>query len=273
MAKDYSDLEVYYGPPSTDPIEAQEEKIVTYVRESAVPKFAIVREEKLPPRPERSSRTICSFCGVRFTRTRISILIVLTLIIAGGVAAGVVASLASAKNSQSRKPSPAGGEASSDAASGASGSSSATTSTAPTTTTEPPVSLSTYIEVASPTQTLYRDCPSSNNTIYNALGSNVYQFRKICSRSFNQPKANVVNHVAKSLDDCIDLCVAYNIKNRTEIAAGGSSPCNSVCWRNRADDPDWPGQCFGSTIFNSTAGFQIKDETICDSGAWINQVV
>lgn len=270
MPKDYSDLEVYYGEPSTDLIEVQEEKIVTYIRESAVPKFAVIEDEKPQPKASRSSQTVCTFCGIRFTRLRISLLVVVTLIVAGGVAAGVIAGLASIRNSQPRKTSPS---ADTNPTSSSAGAPDQGSTSAPTSTTQPPVSLSTYIEVASPTQTLYRDCPSSNNTVYNALGSNAYQFRKICARSFNQPKANVVNQVAASLDDCIDLCVAYNIKNRTQIASGDSSPCNSVCWRNRADDPDWPGQCFGSTIFNSTAGFQIKEETICDSGAWINQVV
>lgn len=152
-----------------------------------------------------------------------------------------------------------------------SSSSDAASSTTPTPTTQEPPTLTTSTEVVGPTQTLYRDCPSSNNTIYNGAGSSLYQFRKICARSFKQPPVNVINQAVGSLNDCIDLCAAYNISNKTEIAAGKSSPCNSVCWRNNAKDPDWPGQCFGSTTFNSTAGFQIREEIICDSGAWINQ--
>ncbi len=291
MATGYSDLEVYYGEPSTAPIAVQEEKIVTHVTTySDNLKSSDLSPSKPPSRP-----AICSLCGVQFTRTRLALLILVLLVVAGGIAGGVVAGVVVNRNSQSRASAPAGDAASSSSTgvspgsssvpsssssvsssstsvpSSSSSESSSASSTTATSTTQKPGTLVTSTEVVSPTQTLYRDCPSSNNTVYNAFGSEAYQFRKICGRSFKQPPSNVVNQAVGSLNDCIDLCAAYNVSNKTEIAAGKSSPCNSVCWRNSAKDPDFPGQCFGSTIFNSSVGFQTRDEVICDSGAWINQ--
>lgn len=270
MAPGYSDLEVYHGPPSTAPIEVQEEKIVTQVTtDSKYRNSPDVADSKSPSR-----RFVCSFCGVPFTRTRVIILVIVLLVIVGGIVAGVVAGVVVSKNSHTRESSSPGNALSSSSpgmSSSSSSQSSSASSTTPTPSTQESVTIVTSTESVSPTQTLYRDCPSSNNTIYNAVGSSSYQFRKICERSFKQPPVNVVNQAVASLNDCIDLCAAYNVNNKTEIAAGKSSPCNSVCWRNSATDPDFPGQCFGSTIFNSTAGFQTRDEVICDSGAWINQ--
>ncbi|OAR02267.1 hypothetical protein LLEC1_03539 [Akanthomyces lecanii] len=263
MAPGYSDLEVYHGPPSTAPIEFQEEKIVTRVTNDSKNRSpSDVAGSKLPSR-----RAVCTLCGVPFTRTRVIILFIVLLVLVGGIVAGVVAGVVVSRNSHTRESSSSGEVV----ASSSSSQSSSTSSTTPTPSTQEPVRLVTSTESVSPTQTLYRDCPSSNNTIYNAVGSSTYQFRKICGRSFKQPPVNVVNQAVASLNDCIDLCAAFNVNNKTEIAAGKSSPCNSVCWRNSASDPDFPGQCFGSTIFNSTAGFQTRDEVICDSGAWINQ--
>lgn len=271
MAAGYSDLEVYHGLPSTAPIEVQEEKIVTRVTtDSKYRNSPSVADSNSPSR-----RGVCNFCGVPFTRTRVIILVIVLLVIVGGIVAGVVAGVVVSKNSHTRESSSPGNAVSSSSpgisSSSSSQSSSSASSTTPTPSTQESVTVVTWTESVSPTQTLYRDCPSSNNTIYNAVGSNSYQFRKICGRSFKQPPVNVVNQAVASLNDCIDLCAAYNVNNKTEIAAGKSSPCNSVCWRNSATDPDFPGQCFGSTIFNSTAGFQTRDEVICDSGAWINQ--
>ncbi|OAA77729.1 hypothetical protein LEL_04552 [Akanthomyces lecanii RCEF 1005] len=270
MAAGYSDLEVYRGPPSTAPIEVQEEKIVTQVTTDSRNQNSRLVADSKPP----SRRAVCSLCGVSFTRTRVIILVIVLLVIVGGIVAGVVAGVVVSRNSHTRESSSPGNDVSSSSpgiSSSSSNQSSSTSSTTPTPSTQESVTLVTSTESVSPTQTLYRDCPSSNNTIYNAVGSSSYQFRKICGRSFKQPPVNVVNQAVASLNDCIDLCAAYNVNNKTEIAAGKSSPCNSVCWRNSATDPDFPGQCFGSTIFNSTAGFQTRDEVICDSGAWINQ--
>ncbi|KAI8712315.1 hypothetical protein NCS52_01329300 [Fusarium sp. LHS14.1] len=142
------------------------------------------------------------------------------------------------------------------------------------TSTSTTASLSTRT-IIGPTQTLYRDCPSSTDTIYEAIGSSNYMFRKRCNVGFAGSPNNVVNIPATSLDDCIDKCATYNENNNTEIASRESNVCNSVCWRHRVTGDDWPGQCFGSTIQNSTSsGFPVDEDQIkCDSGAWINQEI
>lgn len=124
----------------------------------------------------------------------------------------------------------------------------------------------------SPTQTLYRDCPSSNDTIYDALSSPTFQFRKTCNGAYKWVKEAVVNKPVASLNDCVDLCASHNKNSAADINAGNASLCNAVCWRNSIHDPDWPGQCFGGTIVNTTDNkLPITDEVICDSAAWINQ--
>lgn len=270
MARDYSDLEVVHGPAADAPVVVQEEKIsyMTLYGASAHDWEAKARME--PPTPKRRT------CGVEWTRRNICLLVVGIVLLVGGVAGGVVGGLLlSRANQNASRPaskSPIGDTPSSSASTSASASAPASVSTLPSSTTAGGrATLTTSTEVVGPTQTLYRDCPSSNNTVYRGAGSDAFQFRVICGASYKQPHANVVNQKAASLRDCVDLCVAYNISNKTAIASGLSSPCNSVCWRNSATDPDWPGQCFGSTTLNSTAGFQYNDESICDSGAWINQ--
>ncbi len=181
------------------------------------------------------------------------------LVIAAAVGGAVGATQAAKSKPDKQKPSqeshPKASTSSADTAAGS------TLIPTPTTST-----------IIGPKQTLYRDCPSSNNTIYNAVGSVDFQFRKACGRSYKQPFANVINIKTESLDDCINLCATFNLRNKTEIANGKSTPCNSVCWVNGLDN-GLPGQCFGSVTYNSTSGFEYRDQDYCDSGAWINQKV
>jgi hypothetical protein len=153
----------------------------------------------------------------------------------------------------------------------------------PTPTTTPPASAQstadvTTTSVVGPSRTLLRDCPSANDTLYDVThGDNTMSFRKECSIAFvndgggNTFKGTVVN----SLNECIDLCAAYNINNKTQIADGSSRICNSVCWRNTFEKiNDLPGgMCFGFTSQNSSGTFTYKlpAETRCDSAALINQ--
>ncbi|KAK2592839.1 hypothetical protein QQS21_009442 [Conoideocrella luteorostrata] len=190
------------------------------------------------------------------------------LLLIAGLVAGVVGGVVGSKQHSKSE------DTSSSSSSSSSLSRSSSSTANPTSTSASSVSITTVTEAA-PTQTLYRDCPSSNYTVYLALGDSRNQFRKICSASFHHwSSAELVNKKTSSLNDCIDLCATYNKNNATEIAAGRGSICNSVCWRHKLDDPDWPGQCFGGVTQNSsTAGFSIQDELICDSAAWINQVI
>jgi hypothetical protein len=100
-------------------------------------------------------------------------------------------------------------------------------------------------------------------------------FRKICGLSYpNDLGSTVVNVATKSLNDCINLCAAYNVQIRADIKAGKAAVCNAVCWRNTFDNNEFPGQCFGYTSKRQAVGgegFAVQKEPICDSAAWVNQ--
>jgi hypothetical protein len=93
---------------------------------------------------------------------------------------------------------------------------------------------------------------------------------------------DAVSTVVASLDACIDLCAAYNVRNRTRIQAGEDSVCNSVCWRNTFDKTknDWEGgRCFGFLTQKVTSGgaaeegfrAKVPAEERCDSAALIGE--
>jgi len=96
-------------------------------------------------------------------------------------------------------------------------------------------------------------------------------FRKICANNYLSNNENVVNTPTESLNDCIALCDAYNVLNRTEIKSGTSNICNAVCWRSTIIGDDFPGQCFGTTTTNSSGAFVYTGDSKCDSAALINQ--
>ncbi|UNI21248.1 hypothetical protein JDV02_007255 [Purpureocillium takamizusanense] len=261
----YSDLEV--APDLTTPEAYHEEKIAHY-NNGTLPHAELSTEphhqhELASSQKPSHQRTICGLSRQKAFWLALVLAVVVLVAVVGGAVGGTQA--ARSKDNDSDKTN--NNNNTSDVPS---------SSTTPTARDQPTKTILTTTTQANPTQTLYRDCPSSNNTIYNALGSTAYQFRKFCNASFQWSAGaggrNVVNQRTSSLNDCIDLCVAFNVKNRTEIAAGTSNACNGVCWRNDIGDPDWPGQCFGATIQNSSeAGFPVTRETICDSGAWVNQ--
>jgi hypothetical protein len=122
--------------------------------------------------------------------------------------------------------------------------------------------------------TLYRDCPSTNNSLYSVqYSSTTYEFRKLCNMQLtnNVLKVNMVNQPASNLNDCINLCAAWNENNVTK--GNADQACSSVCWRyGFTDNDDLPGQCFGFASTNASSGaFNIQSDALCDSAAWINQ--
>lgn len=232
-------------------------------------------------------------CGLKPKKFYILLAVAVVLIVGAGVGGGVGGALASHSSS---KPESSNGSGLSATITSAS-SISTTIPTATTTSAEQIASVTTT-EVAGPTSTLYRDCPSSNNTLYSVtFGSDEYTYRKYCSMSLvddgttvvNEPTTNLNSYVSLTFllpilllskltylnvsHSCINLCAVYNLQNATEIASGDSQPCNAVCWRNGFVDDEFPGQCFGSTTQNSsTGGFNFdSDEIICDAAGWINQ--
>jgi hypothetical protein len=136
----------------------------------------------------------------------------------------------------------------------------------------------TTTKVMLPTKTLLRDCPSSNNSEYHPTASTPEKpmtFFKVCLRTWENslgPGVNAVNTPATSLNDCINLCAAYNIANQTQITNGTGNVCNSVCWRWGAPaDTYWPGQCYGFMTSNTTGAFNEVEDGWCDGARWTDQ--
>jgi hypothetical protein len=233
-------------------------------------------EQKAPPETSFPKRIICGLAARNFW---ILALIIAIIVIGAAVGGGVGGSLASKRSktasSLASSSSTAPVQSGSTSASPATASPTSTShSTGPITSTTNTPSLTTT-EVPEPTTTLLRDCPSSNNTLYSVDIGSVMTFRKICNLSYQNSLNTfaVVDAPTSSLDDCINLCAAYNVQNKTEIAAGESNVCNAVCWRNTFVNDDFPGQCFGYTTQNSSNAFIVNPEAKCDSAAWINQVI
>ncbi|KAH7324246.1 hypothetical protein B0I35DRAFT_475508 [Stachybotrys elegans] len=219
-------------------------------------------------------------CGVK-RRTFWVILGVALAIIIAAVAGGVAGALIS-RNGSSEGSSDQSTEA--DPSSDGSPSSTAPppflTTSGPLT-TEPATtstqSLSTTTVTLART-TLIRDCPSADGSLYDASyeDNEPLVFRKFCTAGLRHVLNGVdlINQPEQSLNDCINACVDYNIRNRTDIATGDNQPCNAVCWRSNeqlSNINQIPGQCFGYTTLNNSMGFQVTDEPLCDSAAWINQ--
>ncbi|KAF1940085.1 hypothetical protein EJ02DRAFT_350815 [Clathrospora elynae] len=222
-----------------------------------------------------------TICGLRKKTSWILIIVAIVVVAAavGGGVGGALASrsLRSSDNASSTAPQPSDARASAKDAS---------TSTTPSRTSSTPTKSVATTPIVGPTSTIQRDCPSSNDTLYSAtFGSSVMQFRKACSISFLN--ANGVGKsfgkITTSLDDCINLCAVFNVKNATEISQGTSTICNSVCWRNTFDkvNDSTGGQCFGFMTVNTTDPangggslfrYKMPAETVCDSAALINQV-
>ncbi|KAM0425758.1 hypothetical protein ACHAPT_009007 [Fusarium lateritium] len=248
MSRDYSDLQVV--PDRSYP------EVVQFDKDPA--NKIIAEQPQATPR-----RRICGLPPKWFW-----IALIAVVLITGAVVGGAVGGTQANKSSNDT-PSDSASTEPDQATTGSDKSTSEASKASPTT-----ASFSTRTLIG-PTQTLYRDCPSADDTIYEALGSSDYKFRKRCNVGITGSPNNVVNIPATSLDDCIDKCASYNEKNKTEIASRQSSICNSVCWRHRVKNDDLPGQCFGTTIQNSTSsGFPVDEDQIeCDSGAWINQEI
>ncbi|KAG6357059.1 hypothetical protein INS49_014936 [Diaporthe citri] len=152
---------------------------------------------------------------------------------------------------------------------------SSSASDAPTITSAQSTTSVTTTDVVGPSSTLYRDCPSSDKTLHDVtFGNDTYVFRKFCSTvlvSIRGENDNLVSTPSTNLNSCINECAKYNYKSASEIASGKSDACNTVCWWNNFNT-QYPGQCWGFTTQNSSAGeFQFETQLICDSAGWINE--
>ncbi|KAH8893046.1 hypothetical protein GQ53DRAFT_861449 [Thozetella sp. PMI_491] len=245
MAGHYSDLQVVYNPVPPEPL---------YPGRIAVGHYQSGLENKSREVKPTATATKERICGLR-SKVFWTAVILSTLTIVGAIAVGITQVLASHQrpHAEESTSTPLGNPVSG------------------TPTSSIPVSITTIVEIG-PTETLYRDCPSSNNTIYQSLGSAEFQFRKLCSVAFQSRANNVVSKKTASLSDCIDQCTAYNVENKSELATKQGSVCSSVCWINTLNNNN-PGQCFGSTTYNSSIGeLPLQpDHAECDSAIWINQ--
>jgi hypothetical protein len=232
---------------------------------SNAPEIDTMKEHHEAPASQKVQR----ICGIAAKTFWIVIAVIIVVIVAAAVGGGVGASASSKKH---RKASSASSTVLSSPQSFTAASSSS--QSADHITSSPTTTIAvTTTQVVGPSTTLLRDCPSSNNTIYDVtLGSSQkMSFRKICNASFLSNKVNAVNTASTDLNGCINLCAAFNIQNKTDIAAGTTSPCNAVCWRNTFINDDHPGICFGFTTTNSSGAFVWQQDTVCDGAAWINQ--
>lgn len=248
MSHGYSDLQVVPDQASLEPAQAEKQLATQQGNEKPAGDF---------PAYQHSDSSKRHICGLRRKTFWIVLAIATVVVIGAAVGGGVGGALSNRSSTSASASAPASSH-----------------TTAPTTTVASSVSVTTTTLVG-PTQTLLRDCPSSNNSLYEvSFGADQFKFRKMCSAKLAGSGDNVVNIKTGSLDDCVNRCASYNNENRTEISSGSSGVCNAVCWRNSLSS-DWPGQCFGfSTQNSSTGGFSIDTSGIeCDSAGWINQEI
>jgi hypothetical protein len=223
-------------------------------------------------------------CGLRRRTFWIALGVVMIVVVAavGGGVGGALASKSSrnanASASQSEPASATSTLTSSTPSTQPSASSPITSAPTSTPTIASSASNITTTEVVGGSKTLLRDCPSSNGTLYDVThGDTKMSYRKECETSVVAIKGSAAfgGTVVESLNECIDLCAAFNINNKTPITAGSDTICNTVCWRNTFEKVnDMPGgMCFGFTSENSTGSVRYTrpTETRCDSAILINQ--
>jgi hypothetical protein len=225
-----------------------------------------VDEDNIPLGSKQKRR----ICGLASRTFFILAAIIIVVVIAAAIGGGVGGSRSAKKNVN--HPIPDTANSTSTSQTSALAASSNTLSS--TTTTETSI---TTTSVILPTQTLLRDCPSSNNSEYiptASTESTPMTFLKVCLLTWNNAinGFNAVDTPATSLNDCINLCADYNTANRTQITNGTGNVCNAVCWRWGAPgDTYWPGQCFGFMTSNVTGSFEEVSNGWCDGARWTDQ--
>ncbi|KAL2786086.1 hypothetical protein BJX66DRAFT_313493 [Aspergillus keveii] len=207
-------------------------------------------------------------CGIKKTTFWILVAAAVVILAAAGLGAGLGVGLSQNSNEGSQDPVTTTIIRS------------ATAAPTPTTTATPTLSETSITAsrgtINDETVILYRDCPSSNNTLYSIeIDTTTYQFRKECNAHVvhEGQYPNLVRQVAASLNDCMNLCAMYNYLNTT-TDTDLDFACSAVCWRNGFEGNDWPGVCFGYPGLDQESevpgGFLIEPDTLCDSAVWVN---
>ncbi|KAJ0417624.1 hypothetical protein BJY00DRAFT_315736 [Aspergillus carlsbadensis] len=205
-------------------------------------------------------------CGIRKTTFWILVAAAVVIFAAAGLGAGLGVGLSQNSNEASQEP----------VTTTITRPATATATATPTTTPSLPEASITASRgtINDVTVVLYRDCPSTNITLYSVnFDTTTYQFRKACNahvvREGQYP--NLVRQVASSLNDCMNLCAMYNYLNTTS-GTDLDFTCSAVCWRNGFEGNDWPGVCFGYPGLDEgvPGGVLIEADTLCDSAVWVN---
>ncbi|KAK3667324.1 hypothetical protein LTR22_001840 [Elasticomyces elasticus] len=179
-------------------------------------------QQQLEPHSKELPYSTRRICGLSLMAFWALIIVVSIVVVGAAVGGGVGGSLASKSGSHNN-----GGDTYKNGSNTASTylpTGVPLTSTAPNATSTTPTSVMlTTTEVVGPTTTLVRDCPSSNDTIYSSGSSEEPMlFRKFCGVNLFHVGGNdalAVNRATQSLNECIDLCAAFNIQNMTSIRA------------------------------------------------------
>lgn len=174
-------------------------------------------------------------CGLSVRMFWIALSVAAVVIVGGAVGGGVAASRISARaqsesTSTSSTTSPASLTSSTSLATSTTSldtstvSSEIATQSATPTTPQTTASITTS-SIVGQSQTLYRDCPSSDGTVYDVtLGDDTYMFRKYCNIVLvSLGYDNVVTGTTTDLKACIDKCAIYNYQNPGGISSNGTA--------------------------------------------------
>ena len=155
-------------------------------------------------------------CGLKARSFWILFSIITAVVVIGAAVGGGIGGSMAARSQKSKdSSSTTTGQPSNDTVTSASSSSASNTNNTPTPTSSKPITVTTT-EVIGPSQTLSRDCPSSNGTLYDVtLGPRVYSFRKFCNTVLVTTGANVVSTPTNDLNTCINRCAGYNFHNNS----------------------------------------------------------
>lgn len=176
-----------------------------------------------PPREESKAR----ICGLPSRKFWILFGVIVLVIVGAAVGIGAGIGLSISKRSQSAETSSSSRISSSTTTPtslevlSTSGSLSSSTSHTPTTTSALSTSVTTT-ELVGPSTTLFRDCPSSEETLHEVtFGNDSYLFRKYCNTVLSSvDMVNVVVTTQTNLNSCISDCARYNFQKSSEIASG-----------------------------------------------------
>lgn len=200
--------------------------------------------EAVPPQ-EGSKKRICGLASRTFW---ILLAVVLVVVFGAAIGIGVGVGVSISNRSQSAEGSSAEGSSASDTSpttttspaslgvtstTTTAGSLSSGTSQTPTTTSAQSTSVTTT-EVVGPSSTLFRDCPSSDETVHEVTyGNDTYMFRKFCNTVLlTNGVLDAGATIKTDLDSCVNECARHNYQNSAEIESGETDKWYVVSWRH-----------------------------------------